>query len=89
MADQPRIAAASETQTRKFSPKGANFPPKGVPVIHRVNRLGLWTLYMKEVRRFSNVQTKTSSAPAAKGSARPHSRSASSARPSASRASPR
>lgn len=64
MADQPRIAAASEAQTRNLSPKGVNFPPKGVPVIHRVNRLGLWTLYMKEVRRFYKVQTQTIWAPA-------------------------
>jgi ABC-2 type transport system permease protein len=35
-----------------------------VPVIHRINRLGLWTLYMKEVRRFFKVQTQTIWAPA-------------------------
>jgi ABC-2 type transport system permease protein len=40
------------------------FPAQGVPVIHRVNRLGLWTLYMKEVRRFFKVQTQTIWAPA-------------------------
>jgi ABC-2 type transport system permease protein len=40
------------------------FPARGVPVIHRVNRLGLWTLYMKEVRRFFKVQTQTIWAPA-------------------------
>jgi ABC-2 type transport system permease protein len=34
-------------------------------VIHRINRLGLWTLYMKEVRRFIKVQTQTIWAPAA------------------------
>jgi len=33
-------------------------------VIHRLNRLGLWTLYMKEVRRFFKVQTQTIWAPA-------------------------
>lgn len=33
-------------------------------MIHRVNRLGLWTLYMKEVRRFFKVQTQTIWAPA-------------------------
>lgn len=33
-------------------------------MIHRVNRLGLWTLYMKEVRRFIKVQTQTIWAPA-------------------------
>lgn len=41
-----------------------NFPAQGVPVIHRVNWLGLWTLYMKEVRRFFKVQTQTIWAPA-------------------------
>jgi ABC-2 type transport system permease protein len=35
-----------------------------VPIIHGVNRLGLWTLYMKEVRRFLKVQTQTIWAPA-------------------------
>ena len=33
-------------------------------MIHRVNRLGLWTLYMNEVRRFFKVQTQTIWAPA-------------------------
>jgi ABC-2 type transport system permease protein len=41
-----------------------SFPAQGVPVIHRVNWLGLWTLYMKEVRRFFKVQTQTIWAPA-------------------------
>jgi len=41
-----------------------SFPEQGVPVIHRVNWLGLWTLYMKEVRRFFKVQTQTIWAPA-------------------------
>ncbi|MAL27417.1 MAG: multidrug ABC transporter permease [Croceicoccus sp.] len=36
----------------------------GQPVIGRVNRLGLWTLYIKEVRRFFKVQTQTIWAPA-------------------------
>jgi ABC-2 type transport system permease protein len=40
------------------------FPEHGVPVIGRVNWLGLWTLYMKEVRRFFKVQTQTIWAPA-------------------------
>lgn len=33
-------------------------------MIHGLNRLGLWTLYMKEVRRFLKVQTQTIWAPA-------------------------
>lgn len=40
------------------------FHPFGEPVIGRINRLGLWTLYMKEVRRFFKVQTQTIWAPA-------------------------
>ena len=35
-----------------------------MPRIGGVNRLGLWTLYMKEVRRFFKVQTQTIWAPA-------------------------
>ena len=41
-----------------------NFPAQGVPVIQRVNWIGLKTLYMKEVRRFIKVQTQTIWAPA-------------------------
>lgn len=40
------------------------FPAQGEPVIHRVNWIGLGTLYMKEVRRFFKVQTQTIWAPA-------------------------
>ena len=40
------------------------FPPRGVPVITGVNRVGLWSLYMKEVRRFLKVQTQTIWGPA-------------------------
>ncbi|MEY2942001.1 MAG: hypothetical protein RLY97_15 [Pseudomonadota bacterium] len=54
MTNQPHIA---KTAIR-------DFPPQGVPIIHQVNWLGLWTLYMKEVRRFFKVQTQTIWAPA-------------------------
>ncbi|MEO0063363.1 MAG: Inner rane transport permease YadH [Pseudomonadota bacterium] len=40
------------------------FPPKGQPQITGFNRIGLWALYMKEVRRFLKVQTQTVWAPA-------------------------
>ena len=40
------------------------FAPRGVPQIVGVNRIGLWALYMKEVRRFLKVQTQTIWAPA-------------------------
>lgn len=40
------------------------FPARGVPVITGINRVGLWSLYVKEVRRFFKVQTQTVWAPA-------------------------
>jgi ABC-2 type transport system permease protein len=43
---------------------GRSFPPKGQPQITGFNRIGLWSLYMKEVRRFLKVQTQTVWAPA-------------------------
>ncbi len=43
---------------------GRRFPPKGQPLIQGFNRIGLWSLYMKEVRRFLKVQTQTIWAPA-------------------------
>jgi ABC-2 type transport system permease protein len=58
MADQPTsLVAGSKAVPRQF-------PAQGEPVIHRVNKLGLWTLYIKEVRRFIKVQTQTIWAPA-------------------------
>jgi ABC-2 type transport system permease protein len=58
MSDQPHITAPMPSGTRR------RFPEQGVPVIHRVNWIGLKTLYMKEVRRFFKVQTQTIWAPA-------------------------
>lgn len=61
MADQPQTTA----QPAPTEIAGArNFPPQGEPLIHRVNWIGLATLYMKEVRRFFKVQTQTIWAPA-------------------------
>ncbi|KLE33921.1 ABC transporter permease [Aurantiacibacter luteus] len=40
------------------------FPPKGEPQITGFNRVGLWSLYIKECRRFLKVQTQTVWAPA-------------------------
>ncbi len=65
MADQPipvSEAAPSAPYAGSFRPSA--FPAQGVPIIHQVNWLGLWTLYMKEVRRFFKVQTQTIWAPA-------------------------
>ena len=43
---------------------GRKFPPKGEPQITGINRIGLWSLYIKELRRFLKVQTQTVWAPA-------------------------
>ena len=40
------------------------FPPKGEPQLTGFNRIGLWSLYIKEIRRFLKVQTQTVWAPA-------------------------
>ncbi|MBS0480744.1 MAG: ABC transporter permease [Proteobacteria bacterium] len=65
MADQPIPAIANAQAQTPAAGRGQRvFPAQGVPTIHRVNRLGLWTLYMKEVRRFFKVQTQTIWAPA-------------------------
>ncbi|MFM5893045.1 MAG: ABC transporter permease [Novosphingobium sp.] len=70
MADQPNPATtpASTAAIAAAPPAGfperPNFPDRGVPVFSGFNRLGLWTLYMKEVRRFFKVQTQTIWAPA-------------------------
>jgi ABC-2 type transport system permease protein len=44
--------------------KAQRFLPYGTPVFGGLNRIGLTTLYMKEVRRFLKVQTQTVWAPA-------------------------
>ena len=55
MADQPhRVEQVLQRQ----------FPAPGAPVLGRINGLGLWTLYIKEVRRFFKVHTQTIWAPA-------------------------
>jgi ABC-2 type transport system permease protein len=55
MADQA-IDANGDTRRK--------FPPKGQPLITGINRIGLWSLYIKEVRRFLKVHTQTIWAPA-------------------------
>jgi ABC-2 type transport system permease protein len=69
MADQAQPALPAGT---KKTPGPGNtsgnarrgFPPKGQPLITGINRIGLWSLYIKEVRRFLKVQTQTIWAPA-------------------------
>lgn len=46
------------------APRIQAFPPRGEPVITGINRIGLMSLYIKEVRRFLKVQTQTIWAPA-------------------------
>ena len=70
MADQARTQQNTEktgTDTRgsgSFTDGSNRFSPRGVPIIHGINRIGLWSLYIKEVRRFLKVQTQTIWAPA-------------------------
>ena len=69
MADQVEPAPsepqrAQGTFTRDDEERVPRFPPRGQPVITGINRVGLWSLYVKEVRRFLKVQTQTIWAPA-------------------------
>jgi ABC-2 type transport system permease protein len=65
MADQANAAPPADTSTTNApSGKGTGFPPRGVPIITGINRIGLYSLYIKEVRRFLKVQTQTIWAPA-------------------------
>jgi ABC-2 type transport system permease protein len=64
MPDQARNSQPTVAATAGSGRTERSFPAQGVPVIGRINRLGLWTLYMKEVRRFFKVQTQTIWAPA-------------------------
>ena len=62
--------AFSATPDPEANPAGESirssprFSERGVPIITGVNRVGLFALYMKEVRRFLKVQTQTIWAPA-------------------------
>ena len=62
-ASDPTPQTANTLPSAK-TPASAGFAPRGVPQIVGVNRIGLWSLYMKEVRRFLKVQTQTIWAPA-------------------------
>src|SRR5690554_6219639 len=69
MADQaPATPPVTTGRPSEFvnSSAGARraFPPKGEPQISGFNKVGLWSLYMKEVRRFLKVHTQTVWAPA-------------------------
>ena len=56
--------AIQEPDLAASAPSAPKFAARGVPQIVGVNRIGLWSLYMKEVRRFLKVQTQTIWAPA-------------------------
>ena len=58
-AEHPDASLVEGDRARK-----GRFPERGVPVITGINRVGLWSLYIKEVRRFLKVQTQTIWAPA-------------------------
>lgn len=64
MVDQAHSIAGQGDFLEGSQPSGAHFPPKGEVVFHGFNRVGLWTLYIKEVRRFLKVHTQTVWAPA-------------------------
>lgn len=68
MADQdnPRQTATVSAGTGMAGEAAGSrrFPPPGQPAIQGVNTIGLWSLYLKEVRRFMKVQTQTIWAPA-------------------------
>jgi ABC-2 type transport system permease protein len=65
MAEQsPAIKADDQGGGAGNAPPAPRFPPRGEPIITGVNRVGLWSLYLKEVRRFFKVQTQTIWAPA-------------------------
>lgn len=61
MSDQAPPADASLSATNAVP---SALPEWGVAQIHGINRIGLWSLYRKEVRRFFKVQTQTVWAPA-------------------------
>ena len=65
MADNSTANPVSEAPLdSKASGEGTRFLPRGEPVIIGINRIGLWSLYMKEVRRFLKVHTQTIWGPA-------------------------
>ena len=58
MADQAQTPSSVDEADKP------GFPPQGTPLIVGINRIGVWSLYIKEVRRFLKVQTQTVWAPA-------------------------
>ncbi|MBX7513333.1 ABC transporter permease [Qipengyuania sp. GH38] len=68
MADQvqpatPAVPQGDASFNENNAGRKGRFPARGEPVITGINRIGLWSLYIKEVRRFLKVQTQTIWAP--------------------------
>lgn len=69
MADHSQAIKMDAAQSKGGETPGnaalaPGFPARGVPIITGINRVGLWSLYVKEVKRFFKVQTQTIWAPA-------------------------
>jgi ABC-2 type transport system permease protein len=65
-ADSPQNTAPatnSVTKSESGAPAASAYPALGVRQFGRFNWLGLWTLYKKEVRRFTKVWMQTLMAP--------------------------
>ncbi len=63
-ADKSDASLSENTSDMNAIQSASNFPPRGEPIITGINRIGLWSLYIKEVRRFLKVQTQTIWGPA-------------------------
>ncbi len=63
-ADKSDASLSENTSDINAIQSASNFPPRGEPIITGINRIGLWSLYIKEVRRFLKVQTQTIWGPA-------------------------
>ncbi|NNC60477.1 MAG: ABC transporter permease [Erythrobacter sp.] len=62
MSDQASLS--EQTGSSQPNRQSAGFRPRGEPIFTGINWIGLWSLYLKEVRRFLKVQTQTIWAPA-------------------------
>ena len=59
-----QVPLSKQTVPPRPNPQPAGFRPRGEPIFTGINWIGLWSLYLKEVRRFLKVQTQTIWAPA-------------------------
>jgi ABC-2 type transport system permease protein len=60
---QDMSVTTSQTENLTAAPAKQDFPMEGVRRFGAVNWLGTWTLYTKEVRRFTKIKTQTIMAP--------------------------